>query len=156
MTDECRVIDINKAKMLKQGDHNLTPANLQTKIKFVEVSEGLISAFFKDHVSVFDITCLFCDELPEEVLNEFTFKRYELTKAVEDLNVLASIERMIGLNPVIFSPTCTDANMVGWIAGFHLENCVFSSPELKTECFARAFNILLFLRMKQALKVKAV
>lgn len=156
MTDDNNIIDINKAKMLKQGDHYVTPGNLQTKLKFVEVSEELIQTFFKTNPSTFDITCFFCDELPQEVLNEFTFKRYELTKAIEDLNVLASIERMVGLNPVIFSPTCTDANMVGWIAGFHMANCVFSSPELKTEGLARAFNILLFLRMKRALKAKAV
>ena len=155
MTDD-KVIDINKAKMLKQGDHYLTPGNLQTKLKFVEVSEELIQAFFKKNLSLFDITCFFCDELPQEVLNEFTFKRYELTKAVEDLNVLASIERMVGLNPVIFSPTCTDANMVGWIVGFHMSDCVFSSPELKTEGLARAFNVLLFLRMSRALNAKAV
>ena len=155
MTDD-KVIDINKAKMLKQGDHYLTPGNLQTKLRFVEVSEELIKVFFKTNSSVFDITCFFCDELPKEVLDEFTFKRYELTKSAEDLNVLANIERMIGLNPVIFSPTCTDANMVGWIAGFHMANCVFSSPELKTEGLARAFNILLFLRMKKALNAKAV
>ena len=156
MTDDSNVIDINKAKMLKQGDHYLTPANLQTKLRFVEVSEELINRFFKTNASAFDIACFFCDELTEEVLNEFKFKRYELNKAVEDLNVLASIERMIGLNPVIFSPTCTDANMVGWIAGFHMASCVFSSPELKTECLARAFNVLLFLRLKRALKAKVV
>jgi hypothetical protein len=70
---------------------------------------------------------------------------------IEDLNIISQIEQSIGLCPVVFSPGNTTANPDGWISGFYMLECMFSSPEMKTEAKARAFSVLLYLKMKEVL-----
>ena len=122
-------------------------------MEFVNAAGELIKQIIGK--SDFEFYQVFKRNLPTEVLDDFKYRtlkpRLDST-VIEDLNILSQIERMIGLNSVVFSPTCTDANLTGWIAGFNMADCMFSSPEMNTEAKARAFSILLFLKLRNILR----
>ena len=122
-------------------------------MEFVNAAGELIKQIIGK--SDFEFYQVFKRNLPTEVLDDFKYRtlkpRLDST-VIEDLNILSQIERMIGLNSVVFSPTCTDANLTGWIAGFNMADCMFSSPEMNTEAKARAFSILLFLKLRDILR----
>lgn len=68
---------------------------------------------------------------------------------LNDLNLLSEIERKLGMNVVVFCPGSTKENVYGWLAGFHRDEDVFSTPpDMATEANARAFNILLFIALE--------
>lgn len=144
-----KIIDITHMKTLKGHDQQLVNGNLNVRIHFVNTADKIIRQVVGK--TDFEFTNVFKRALPQEVTSEFLKRGTSLEKAIDDLNILSMIERMIGLNPVIFSPTCTDANMTGWIAGFNMADCMFSSPEMNTEAKARAFNIILFLELRDML-----
>lgn len=152
MSDE-KIIDLTNVKTLREHDQELTPQNFRTKMEFVNAAGELIKQIIGK--SDFEFYQVFKRNLPTEVLDDFKYRtlkpRLDST-VIEDLNILSQIERMIGLNSVVFSPTCTDANMTGWIAGFNMADCMFSSPEMNTEAKARAFSILLFLKLRDILR----
>ena len=136
-------------KTLKELDQQLGQGNVNVRIQFVNIADKIIKQVVGK--SDFEFLVVFKRYLPEEVTTDFYKRGTSIDKAIEDLNILSKIERMIGLNAVIFSPTCTDANMTGWIAGFNMADCMFSSPEMNTEAKARAFNIILFLELRDVL-----
>ena len=152
MSDE-KIIDLTNVKTLREHDQELTPQNFRTKMEFVNAAGELIKQIIGK--SDFEFYQVFKRNLPTEVLDDFKYRtlkpRLDST-VIEDLNILSQIERMIGLNSVVFSPTCTDANLTGWIAGFNMADCMFSSPEMNTEAKARAFSILLFLKLRNILR----
>lgn len=148
MSDQ-KIIDISNVRALRAGDSNLTADNLRTKLEFVNAADELIHKLIGK--TDFEFFLVFKKLLPEEIVEDFKFRGNSLNGAIEDLNILSKIERMIGLNATIFSPTCTEANMTGWIAVFNMAKCTFSSPEMNTEAKARAFSILLFLRLRNVL-----
>ena len=143
------IIDITHMKTLKELDQQLGQGNVNVRIQFVNIADKIIKQVVGK--SDFEFLVVFKRYLPEEVTTDFYKRGTSIDKAIEDLNILSKIERMIGLNAVIFSPTCTDANMTGWIAGFNMADCMFSSPEMNTEAKARAFNIILFLELRDVL-----
>ena len=135
--------------MLKEHDQQLGQGNVNVRIQFVNIADNIIRQVVGK--SDFEFLTVFKKYIPDEVIDDFYSRGSSINKAIVDLNILSKIERMIGLNPVIFSPTCTDANMTGWIAGFNMADCMFSSPEMNTEAKARAFNIILFLQLRDVL-----
>lgn len=155
MSDD-KIIDITNVKALKDRDQNITPQNFRSKMEFVNAANELIGKIIGK--SDFEFFQVFKSSLPEEVLDDFKYRSSRFrsggfdSTVIEDLNILSQIERMLGLNSVVFSPTCTDANLTGWIAGFNMADCMFSSPEMNTEAKARAFSILLFLRLRDVLR----
>ena len=137
-------------KALKEHDAMLDGNNINAKLRFVNVAQSVIKEVigktdeeFRNH---------FNKTLPDEVVKDFNRKKISLDDSLADLNILSKIERMIGMNPVIFSPTCTDANCTGWISGFYESGCMFSSPEMESETKARAFAVLLFLNLKETVR----
>lgn len=150
MSEDDKIIDISHTRVLKEHDALMTVDNFGLKLKFANIAEELINQTIGKHDFQFFLTLK--KQLPNEIINDFRYRNQSLDESLKDLNILSKIERMIGLNPIIFSPTCTDANLTGWISGFHMAECMFSSPEMDTEAKARAFSIILFLRMKDILK----
>lgn len=146
MTDK-KIIDISLMKTLKQNDSNVDANNINIKMKFVNVANEIIQEVIGQTDKSF--TNVLKKYLPKEITEDFIRRNIPIESIVPDLNILSSIERMLGMNPVIFYPTCTDANMSGWISGFHVDGCMFSSPEMETEAKARAFTILLFLKLRK-------
>jgi hypothetical protein len=72
---------------------------------------------------------------------------------VGNLNSLARIELLLDMNVVVYYPTCTKANLVGWLASFRIKNNIFASPpDMATEGYARAINIILYIVFKHHLK----
>ena len=149
MSEDDNIIDISNTKVLKQHDSLMTSDNFASRLKFANIAEELISQVIGKHD--FQFFLVLKKQLPEEILSDLRYRQESIDDAIQDLNVLSKLERMVGINPIIFSPTCTDANMVGWISGFYMAECMFSSPEMDTEAKARAFSIILFLRMKEVL-----
>lgn len=150
-----KIIDLTNVKTLRASDHDLTPKNFRQKMEFVNAADEIIQ-----HVlgkTDFEFFQFFKKNLPNEVIEDFKYRNFAFrsgfdSTSIEDLNFLSQVERMIGLNAVIFSPTCSDANMTGWIAVFNMADCTFSSPEMNTEAKARAFSILLFLKLRDVLR----
>jgi hypothetical protein len=67
-----------------------------------------------------------------------------------NLSFLAECETKIGLYPAVFAPQMLANNQLGWVSGFHLKTGErVSTPEMVTENMARAFSIILFLKLKQ-------
>lgn len=150
MSDK-KIIDISLMKALKEHDSTVDGTNINDKLRFVTVAQAVIKEVIGKSNNEF--LYYFKKALPDEVVHDFNRKEISLNGALEDLNILSRIERMIGMNPVIFSPNCTDANYTGWISGFHETSCMFSSPEMESEAKARAFTILLFLKLKEMVRV---
>ncbi len=72
----------------------------------------------------------------------------EVDDYTTDLNLLNQIETGIGVRTMIFHPYAAYAgNTTGFAAGFRYQDEVFATPAMRTEAEARAFNILLYLRM---------
>ena len=149
MSDQ-KIIDLSYVKALKENHHDVTAKNLRNKILFVSIAEELINEIIGKSDSSF--RRLVTKTLSKEVIESLVAQNLSQDDVLTDLNVLSKIERTIRLNPVVFSPGCTEANLTGWIAGFYMVECMFSSPEMDTEAKARAFNILLFTKMKDLLK----
>lgn len=65
---------------------------------------------------------------------------------INDLTVLASTEQRLEMKVVVFSPGATPNNLYGWLAAFHHNKEIFSTPpDMASEANARALNILLYL-----------
>jgi hypothetical protein len=65
-----------------------------------------------------------------------------------DLNALAVMELKMGIWPVVYFPNTTNPRQHGWVVTFELGKVKISTPEMATETYARAFAILLFLKVK--------
>ncbi len=65
---------------------------------------------------------------------------------VNDLNVISTVERKIGLTVVVFSPGATKHSMLGWSVVFHRgQEILGCPPNMASESMARSLNIVLFL-----------
>lgn len=70
---------------------------------------------------------------------------------LEDLNAISKVEQKINLEPSVSAPGFGGDQQLGWISAFRIEGKVISSPFMATEQYARAFAILLFLKVKREL-----
>jgi hypothetical protein len=77
----------------------------------------------------------------------------EGTDYVNDLNSLSSVELKLKMKVAVFYPGCTSNNQAGWIAAFHRDKDVFMTPpDMASEGYARAMNIVLFVAFEKTLK----
>lgn len=144
------IIDLSNIKYLKEHDHTLTEKNFKSKVLFVSAADEIIRQVIgKPDYEFLD---LFRSRIPNEIVDDLIVRGVDLSHCLEDLNILSKIETMIGLKTVIFSPTQTEVNPVGWLVAFNMVDCMFSSPEMNTESKARAFSILLFLKLRDILR----
>lgn len=88
--------------------------------------------------------------LNELIIDEFKIK--EKKDYINDLNNLAELERTVGLVTSVFSPCALNKMQNGYVSGFTLNDESFVTPEMTSESFARAFNLLLFSYLKKALE----
>lgn len=68
---------------------------------------------------------------------------------MSDLNEVAALELNIDLSPIIFCPGTHDLKQVGWLVQFILAGHKISTPLFASEPYARAFAVLLFLKLKR-------
>lgn len=67
-----------------------------------------------------------------------------------DLNELSRIEHIIQLSPTILGPGTITTSQWGWVVRFTVkEPWQVSTPQLPSETHARAFAIILFMKMKR-------
>ncbi len=71
-----------------------------------------------------------------------------------DLNVIANVEKSLGMEVAIFYPKTLPHNMNGYIAGFNHSKFALATPEMASEAEARLVNILLFLEISEFDKAK--
>ena len=65
---------------------------------------------------------------------------------VNDLNVISTVERKLGLTVAVFSPGATRNSLIGWSAAFHRGPEILGCPpDMASESMARSLNIVLFL-----------
>lgn len=71
---------------------------------------------------------------------------------IDDVSALAVIEQKIGLEPQVCAPGFGGPDQLGWIACFRLNGYVVCTTFMPTEGYARAMNILMFLKVKRDLQ----
>lgn len=71
------------------------------------------------------------------------------TKDVFDLNVIANVEKSLGMEIALFYPRALQHNMHGYVAGFNHAKFALATPEMASEAEARVINILLFLEVSE-------
>lgn len=85
-----------------------------------------------------------------EYFIESTSAYADLAKVyTQDLNAVASLEDVIGLQAQILSPGFSGQS--GWLAGFRVQDQIVATPYFDTESYARCFNVLLYLKLKREL-----
>src|SRR5271167_4114998 len=47
---------------------------------------------------------------------------------IADLNLLSGIEKKLKMKVAIFYPGCTATNKIGWLAAFHIDKDIFTTP----------------------------
>lgn len=65
-----------------------------------------------------------------------------------DLNSLSKLETNMSVAPMVFAPGTIPSAAHGWIAQYRIGAHIISTPEMYTEPYARAFGLLLFLKVK--------
>lgn len=88
--------------------------------------------------------------LNELIINEFGLEAKQ--DYVNDLINLAELERKVGLATAVFAPYTLNKMQGGYVAGFTLDEDSFATPEMTSESYARAFNLLLYSYLSKALK----
>lgn len=80
-------------------------------------------------------------------------KGVENTDYVNDLNALSNVERLLNMKVAVFYPGCVQNSQFGWLAAFHFDDEIFSTPpDIMSEANARALNIVLYLTFVYRLK----
>jgi hypothetical protein len=74
---------------------------------------------------------------------------------LDNLTELSQLEIKVGLEPQVVSPGFTTENL-GWIAAFRINGKVVSSPFMISECYARCFNVLMYLKLKRELVTNGI
>lgn len=69
---------------------------------------------------------------------------------LEDLNALSAVEARIGLEPQVCAPGF-GVDQTGWLAAFRMNGVVICTTYMPFETYARALNILLYLKVKRDL-----
>ena len=71
------------------------------------------------------------------------------TDYANDLNALSTLEQKLDLKVSLFWPGGTSINPYGWLAGFHANGQIFTTPaDMSSEANARALNIVLYFTFK--------
>jgi hypothetical protein len=131
------VIDIQEyKKKLKQNK-----STLDIKSIFINVADELIVTweYFAKRKAINE---LLIDELKLDEKKDY----------LNDLNNIADLEKKIGIVYVCFSPRSLHKDQTGYVAGFSIDDESFAGPEMISESYARAFNILLFSYFMKVLK----
>lgn len=117
---------------------------IKLKERFVEMTKDIGEEWQKHVVD---------NSLNEFIVSHFTDRLIDRTlDYTSDLNALSKLEQHIHLYPMILGPGATTGNSIGWGAGFYLNGLLLATPEFSSETYARCFNILLFIRMKNKRK----
>lgn len=71
---------------------------------------------------------------------------------LQNLEAISVIEQKIDLEPQITSPGFSGGEQYsGWGVQFKIAESIVSTPLMASECYARCFGILLFLKLKREL-----
>ncbi len=70
------------------------------------------------------------------------------TNYLNDLNAISILERKLGLQIIVYSPGTIDPIQVGWVVRFDVYGKQIATPDMSTECHARCFALLLYLKVK--------
>lgn len=66
-----------------------------------------------------------------------------------NLNVIANVEKSLGMEVSLFYPNTLPHNPTGYVAGFNHVKYALATPEMSSEAEARLINILLFLEVSE-------
>lgn len=75
---------------------------------------------------------------------------------ISDLNVLSSLEHNSYTPYVIFYPGAMISNPDHWVLGFHFEDVPYTTPEMPSECHARAFALVIRSMFQEAINKNVV
>lgn len=69
---------------------------------------------------------------------------------MSDLTSVSKLELNFDLYPVVFFPLTLSPDQLGWSVRFKIGSFDACTPPLATECYARCFAILLYLKIKHS------
>lgn len=67
---------------------------------------------------------------------------------MRDLTELATLEGKIGPPIMVFFPGTIEPVQIGWVVRFKIADHEVSTPDMASECYARCFALLLYLKIK--------
>ncbi len=70
---------------------------------------------------------------------------------MSDLSAIARLEQIIGISSSIYFPSTLNEEQIGWVVGFKIDGKSAMTISLANEAYARAFAIIMFLKLKRAL-----
>lgn len=70
---------------------------------------------------------------------------------LQDLNSIADLESKIGIHVQVLSPGFNEAHPHGWVVAFRLNGKIIGTPWMASEAHARAFCVLLYLKLRREL-----
>jgi hypothetical protein len=152
------VIDLNSIRIMKDC-YNLDyrskgDKEYDLKSKFVKFSYSLTTQILdpNDDSKINDelFNDLAVNIIPSEIKDELEKQNLSIHNILNDLNVISSVEKMIGLTPLIFAPKTSETNLFGWLSIFNMFDLTFSSPELDNENKSRLFSLLVFFQLKNS------
>ena len=129
----------------RDGDGKL-PEVRTTDMVFYDVFDDIIGDWQRFAVR---------NRLNEYIISKLPFflKGPPSTDYISDLNALSAIELKLDIKVALFWPGTTTANPIGWIAGFHKDGKIFTTPaDMSSEGYARALNILLYMGLENQLR----
>ena len=67
---------------------------------------------------------------------------------MRDLTEVAALEAKIGMASIVFFPGTLEPIQIGWVVRFKLADQEITTPDMASECYARCFALLLYLKVK--------
>ena len=143
-----KIVDFNKFKAAAELAKSSTIENDSDKNKsvFIMVISEMTEEW-QDYATV--------DNLNQYILDVFRDKLIDRSlDYTGSLDSISKLEQHLRFNPMVLGPGATVGNSLGWGAGFYLNGNLYGTPEFSTEIHARCFNLILWVKLKEALRKK--
>ena len=141
------IFDLAAARLAKAAAKPVVKSAVDNTIQIFSDCFTDVTGVWQQHIQANTLNRYFLDALKSVIGLD-----RPLSATISDLNLLATIETKLKMASVVFAPGASTTNPVGWLAGFQLGKHAFSSPEMASEAYARAFSILLFLHLTEVMK----
>lgn len=134
------VIDFTARRQAKNAEQKNAPTILQLTVDAVDFLLGDWEKMARSN----RLNDYFKSALPSLIDKETR------VNFMSDLTAVSNLELNLDLFPMIFFPGTTREEQIGWVVQFKVGNDMICTPEMASECYARCFGILLYLRVKRA------
>jgi hypothetical protein len=75
-------------------------------------------------------------------------EKYSRTNFMSDLTELAKLELNFNYSPIVYTPYTLDPSQFGWMVSLKIGEHRVNTPDMANECYARAFALLMYMKIK--------